>query len=206
MFRIKANDNTIVAATYGRGLWTANIATVLPLKEIKLLVVSNKENIAQLEWKGIDASARVKYVVQASNDGVKYYEITNTNLLKAVHQYNQPIMYYRVVGKEPNGGVIFSNVIQVKSSKNTKQAFEISLNSNPITTNGGFSISSSENNQIAWQIFNLNGTLLQQGRTTIPNNNSEQIRFNSTTFPKGTYLLKVSNNNNYSISKKFIKM
>ncbi len=205
MFRIKANDNTIVAATSGRGLWTANLSQVLPLRDIQLLATSNKENMVNLEWKGIDATANVKYIVQASSDGVKFYDIANTNLLKTTHQYNQPIMYYRVVGKEANGKAIFSNVIQVKSNKSIKQAFEINLNSNPIVNNGGFNITSTQNNSIAWQIFSINGSVVQQGRTSVLTNSTQQIRFNSAALSSGTYILKVSNNNNFSVSKKFVK-
>ncbi|MFY8091498.1 MAG: T9SS type A sorting domain-containing protein [Chitinophagaceae bacterium] len=205
MFRIKANDNTIVAATYGRGLWTANLSQVLPLRDIQLSATSNKENMVNLEWKGIDATVNVKYIVQASSDGVKFYDIANTNLLKTTHQYNQPIMYYRVVGKEANGKAIFSNIIQVKSNKSIKQAFEINLNSNPIVNNGGFNITSTQNSSIAWQIFSINGAVVQQGRTSVLTNSTQQIRFNSAALSSGTYVLKVSNNNNFSVSKKFVK-
>jgi hypothetical protein len=114
-------------------------------------------------------------------------------------------MYYRVVGKEANGKAIFSNIIQVKSNKSIKQAFEINLNSNPIVNNGGFNITSTQNSSIAWQIFSINGAIVQQGRTSVLTNSTQQIRFNSAALSSGTYVLKVSNNNNFSVSKKFVK-
>lgn len=205
MFKIRASDNTIAAATYGRGLWTGNILNILPLKDIALKLLSVKNNNAYLEWKGIDASTKIKYTLQASNDGVHFYEIEKSDNSKtnAVHGFNLPKMYYRVIGTEPNSAAIVSNTI-VANATGRVDAIEVSITPNPVALEGKFLISSKEKGTAYWQIINSQGKLLQNGKIEIQQNTFAQQNFSTNKMPAGGYFLKI-NFKEAIISKSFIK-
>lgn len=205
MFRIRASDNTIVAATYGRGLWTGNLLNILPLKKINLSLQSIKENNVQLQWNAEGANGRTKFTLQASNDGINFYNVSNTEsaLYNYSHKINIPVLYYRVVGTEPNVSAVVSNVVVAKTSLIT-QANWVNLVSNPVKNFGDFIVFSKQNATINWQVLGLNGKVYTSGSLNTMANATSRQNFSTSTLASGIYILKVEMGGEV-FSKKFVK-
>ncbi len=206
MFRIRASDNTIVAASYGRGLWTGNILSILPLKNINLKVISSKDNLAKLEWKSVDASSNIKYSIQASTDGINFYEFDKGDFNKSNsnHNFNLPNIYYRIIGSEPNIASIVSNTVHVKATINSIKNLSLTIFPNPILNDGKFIVSSKEKGIATWQIINSTGIIMQQGKNNIDENSFIQQNIITSKHKSGNYFLKVELNGSV-VTKQFLK-
>lgn len=205
MFRVRTSDNTIVAATYGRGLWTGNLVNILPLKKINLNLQSIKENTVQLQWNAEGANSKTKFTLQASNDGKNFFNVSNSEygLYNYQHKINIPTLYYRVVGTEPNVAPVVSNVVVAKGSL-PNQTNWVNLVSNPVTTVGDFIVFSKQNTKANWQVIGLNGRVYTNGSLTVYANNTSRQNFNTSTLSKGMYILKVDISGEV-FTKKFVK-
>jgi hypothetical protein len=205
MFRVRASDNTIVAATYGRGLWTGNLLNILPLKKINLNLQSVKDNTVQLQWNAEGANSKTKFTLQASNDGINFFNVSNTEaaLFNYQHKVNIPILYYRVVGSEPNVSTVVSNVVVAKANLSTQTNW-VNLVSNPVKNMGDFIVFSKQNAKVNWQILGLNGSIYKTGSFSINANNTIRQNFNASNLSNGMYILKLEMGGEI-FSKKFVK-
>jgi trimeric autotransporter adhesin len=205
MIKLRKNDNTIVAATHGRGMWSGNILEILPLKDITLTGTIEGENKAALSWKTIDASNKVKYHVQYSTDGINFNEIAlvpyNVNTFK--HTLSATTGYYRIMGAEPNSGPIFSNVIAVKSAKPAK-GLQVKITPNPIGSTGNIIISSSTNGNYTWQLCNVQGSILKTGNGSLQAGASINQPIDVNKLSTGMYMIRVIQGKE-KITSSFIK-
>ena len=205
MLKLRKIDNTIVAATHGRGMWSGNILDVLPLKNVSLTASLEGENKASLSWKSIDASNKVKYHVQYSMDGINFNEIGQLpyNITSFKHLLSTSIGYYRVMGAEPNGGPIFSNVVSIKSNKPAK-GLQLKVSPNPMSSTGNLTISSSFSGNYIWQLCNVQGSALKAGHGSLQAGGSINQVVDVSKLSPGMYLMRVIQGNE-KITASFIK-
>lgn len=195
MMKLRKSDNLLCAATFGRGLWTCNILDLLPLKKVTISASLTGENIANLNWNMVDASANAKFFLEYSSDGVNFSTITKTgrDVNKYQHQFNSDKGYYRVMGYEPGSSPIYSNIVSLKSGKSVK-GLQITVAPNPVTNAGKISITSTYAGEYTWQICNVQGSVLQIGRGNLSVNTPEQLKINLGTLSSGMYLVRVTQN------------
>jgi photosystem II stability/assembly factor-like uncharacterized protein len=115
-------------ATYGRGVWEAPLFVpnaVLPVRFLNISAKRNNDNIL-VSWSVANESHHTAYILQRSNDGIVFNDITRINGTgQPVAEYrftdiniNSKIVYYRV--KETEGtNNIFSNVVSIRLDEKT---------------------------------------------------------------------------------------
>ena len=205
MLKLRKTDNTIVAATHGRGLWTSNILDVLPLKNITISGSLSEGNVANINWKMTDATDQATFFLEYSEDGVKYKQILKTNKQTSSYQYkiSADIGYFRVMGYEPNSAPIYSNVVVLKPTFISKGLL-INITPNPIVSEGKFIIQSNITGVYNWRITNIQGSVLQSGKGNLTKNINEIIQPNLNSLSKGMYLMQISQSNQTK-TRSFIK-
>ncbi len=205
MLQLRKTDNTVVAATHGRGMWSGNILDILPLKKITLSGSLQSDNIAALKWQSVDATNQVKYYVQYSNDGINFSQIAQLNhtTLSYKHQLNATTGYYRIMGTEPNSSPIFSNVVFIKTNKPSK-GLQLRITPNPLINSGNFIVSSDNSGTYEWQLCNIQGSILQRGNGNIAAESSTNQPINVAKLSTGMYVLRVIQGKE-KITQTFIK-
>jgi trimeric autotransporter adhesin len=195
MLKLRKSDNTLIAATHGRGLWSTNILTLLPLKNITLKGALKGENIANLNWQMVDATSNAKFFVQYSEDGINFNTIAKTNRETSSlnHNINTERGYFRVMGYEPGKSPIYSNIVSIKTNKYIK-GLEINVAPNPMKGNGKINLTSNQQGEFNWQICNVQGSVLHIGRGTTTIGKLENINFNFSTLSSGLYLFRAHQN------------
>jgi len=196
MLKLRKSDNAIVAATYGRGMWTSNILNLLPLKKINLLGKLEGENNTQLNWEMIDATSNAKYFLEYSEDGVHFKQIakTGSTIHSFKHQLTSDIGYYRIMGVEPNSSPIYSNIIAIKSLKNNK-GLQINIAPNPMKNNGSINIKSTNAGNYNWKICNVQGNIIQAGNGVLQIGDLATIPANIGKLSAGMYVVSITQAN-----------
>jgi trimeric autotransporter adhesin len=205
MLKVRTSDNTIVAATHGRGMYTANILSVLPLRKITLQGRTENDNTASLNWGSIGATDKTKYYLEYSSDGVNFKDIGSVAypINKYKHTFTTPVGYYRIMGIEPNAAPVYSNIIVLKSAGPVKNLFA-SVNPNPLTGKGNITVSSPVSGDYSWQIMNIQGKLLKNGSGNFSSAGNANFPVEMNHYPAGMYYLLVIQGNN-RITSAFIK-
>lgn len=204
MLKLRKSDNTLVAATHGRGIWTANILSVLPLKKIDLSATIDANNFANIKWNMIDASSNAKYFLEYSTDGVHFIKSKNNLSAKSYKQLlNSDITYFRVMGVEPNTAPIFSNIVLLKSSKHYN-GLQIAINPNPVTASSRINVTSTNNGVFNWTVCNIQGSVLQAGKGSLQSNIAQNIGIAMNKLSPGMYVINVTQNNQTK-SSSFVK-
>jgi trimeric autotransporter adhesin len=205
MLKLRKSDNTLVAATHGRGMWTANILNILPLKKVTLAGVINSENFVNLNWSSIGATSATTFILQTSTDGVNFTQIQKTNNLTS--NFSTKLIannqYFRMMAFDANSNPIYSNTILLAAKKKINE-IQISIAPNPIVNNSKITISSGYSGAFTWQVCNIQGNVLQTGTGVLESNINMPILANTTYLKTGVYLLKVIQNNS-SKTARFIK-
>jgi len=129
MLIYRSSDNTIVAATHGRGLWSTTVPTLLPVKLINfeghLL-----NNLITLDWQTGSENNSKNFIVEKSIDGKNFYSIGSINAVGNITSQKDyslidnkvsDINYYRLKIVNLDGSFVYSNIILVK--KATAQQF-----------------------------------------------------------------------------------
>jgi hypothetical protein len=196
MLKVRKSDNTIIAATYGRGMWSTNIATLLPLKKINLLGKLEGENDAQLNWQMIDATSNAKYFLEYSEDGLHFIHIAKTtgSIHSFKHKLTSDIVYYRVMGVEPGMAPIYSNIITIKSTKNYK-GLQINITPNPINNHGKIFVQSTFAGAYSWKICNVQGDILQTGKGNMQVGSANNVNAFINQLSSGMYVVSITQNN-----------
>ncbi|MCX6208474.1 MAG: T9SS type A sorting domain-containing protein [Bacteroidetes bacterium] len=195
MLKLRKSDNLLCAATFGRGLWTANILDVLPLKKITISGTLSGEKTAKLNWNMIDATANAKFFLEYSADGVNFKTIAKTTreTQSYQHQLTDEKGYYRVMGYEPGSSPIYSNVVAIKSAKSVK-GLQVNVAPNPVNNNGKVFITSTVAGEYSWQICNVQGSVLHIGKGSLTIGTTEDLKFNLNKLASGMYIVRVTQN------------
>lgn len=191
MLKVRSSDKTIVAATHGRGMYTANINSVLPLRNISLNGSVLAETTSNLSWNANGATTQTRYYVQYSTDGVNFKDVTevSASTKQFRHTLSASVGYYRILGVDPGAAPIYSNIIALKSGRKGLN-FTLQVTPNPVTSNMNVVLNSPSSGDYTWQISDIQGRIRQTGKG--------QISAGNITFPvnvsglyAGTYYLTV---------------
>ncbi len=201
MLKVRASDNTIVAATHGRGMFTGNILAILPIRSVTLQGSLDASNRASLTWKTIDETSNTKYHLQYSTDGVSFTEIAQLkhDVKQFKHDLTAPTGYYRIMASEPNQAPVFSNIVAVRSAK-PGRGLHVRVLPNPVRTSANFIISSSTAGAYSWEIFNLSGQTVRSGKGSLTSGGSENIAVNTNQLPAGMYRIRTLQNGETNVT------
>jgi len=195
MLKLRKSDNTVVAATHGRGMWSGNILEILPLRNITLTGVLENDNRVNLSWKIGGSGSQVKYFVQTSIDGINYQQIAELNsIFSYKHFLNTNGAYFRILATEPNAAPVFSNVVFIKSNKTIK-GLQVKVSPNPLNSLGNLSISSSNTGNYNWQLCNVQGSILKTGNGNIQAGTTSVQPIEVSKLSPGMYIVKVLQGN-----------
>lgn len=168
MLTLRASDNTVAAATHGRGMFTANIISVLPLHNVVLRGSLENENISVLSWTAYGATNNARYHLQYSTNGINFTEVSDVayNVSGYRHPLTAPVGYYRVMAVEPNSAPVFSNVIVMKSKK-PGSILQVSVNPNPVSGRANITITSPQDGEYSWKIIDMQGRIMEAGKGSL---------------------------------------
>ncbi|MCX6208559.1 MAG: hypothetical protein NTZ59_03390 [Bacteroidetes bacterium] len=205
MLKLRKSDNTVLAATYGRGLWTGNILSILPAKKIELSGKLLSNDVANLNWQTIGSNNKIKFSIEFSSNGVDFLQIAKlaNSTTTFNHKLNIEKGFYRIVGFEPTTSPIYSNTILIKSNKN-ESSLQIVITPNPVKIDGRVMLRSSFNGLCNWVITNTKGVVLQKGKELLQANAEKNINTNITKLSTGYYII-TAEQNGVKKSTSFIK-
>ena len=192
MLKIRNTDNTIVAATHGRGLLTGNVIAILPIKMVMLEGNLQSDGRSLLKWSTVDETTQTHYHLQYSTDGITFTEIADLvyNVKQYRHDLRSKVSYYRVMATEPGQAPVFSNTVLIRTNKQIK-GLQLRVIPNPITTAGSFIISNSEGGTYTWQLMNAAGQIINSGKEKLVPGGSRHHPINTTSLPAGLYRIRV---------------
>ena len=191
MLQYRASDRTIVAATHGRGLFTAQVPVSLPMTLVRFDGSLGRGQV-NLAWSTTAEEGAKNFDVEKSTDGTRFYKIgvveakgnstTRSNYGFADKQVER-LNYYRLKMNDQNGESKYSSVVLVKG-EGGKQA--VWATNNPF--NGHLNMLVAENvKQLKLQLHNSAGALLCEKTFS---NAAGLIRWNiERTLPRGLYVL-----------------
>ncbi|CAF3758407.1 unnamed protein product [Rotaria sp. Silwood1] len=205
MLKLRKSDNTVLAATYGRGLWTGNILSILPAKKIELSGILLSNDVASLNWKTIGSNDKIKFGIEFSSDGVNFLQIAKLPSGSKTFNHKLDIEkgFYRIVGFELNTSPIYSNTVLIKSNKN-ESSLQIVIAPNPVKVNGRVILQSNANGVCNWAITNTQGVVLQKGKELLQANTEKNINKNISKLSSGYYII-AAEQNGIKKSTSFIK-
>jgi trimeric autotransporter adhesin len=206
MLKLRAYDNVIAAATHGRGIFTATLAAVLPVRNLVLNGSLNGNGKAVLNWAASDVSNEAKFILQYGTDGSRFTDITtlSSGARRYEHGFGAAIGYYRIIATEENYPEVLSNIVSVKNNKPAKGT-QLNVFPNPVQSSASFELStSSGGGKFEWQLLGNNGQVIQRGTGTLPEAGRIFQPVNAAILPTGRYTIRIGLNGK-SYTSPFIK-
>lgn len=183
--------------------WTLNInpTTPLPVDMTDFSATCLTQEQIEVSWITHNEENTKSFVVQSSSDGSFFNDTKeinaagNSNIemkysLLIPHLYNK--QFVRIKSIDLNGQFDYSNVLEV----NCSNELPITISPNPFTTM--FYLNNPSADFIQYQVIDLNGRVLQDGKTT-----SIKERINLGDAARGMYYLKTIRNNQSTTLKLF---
>ena len=206
MLKLRVYDNVIAAATHGRGIFTATLAALLPVRNLVLNGSLNGIGKAVLNWTAIDVSNETKFILQYGTDGSHFTDVTtlSSGARRYEHSFGAAIGYYRIMATEENQPEVLSNIVSVKNNKPVK-GVRLNISPNPVQSNALFELSTSDGGgKYEWQLLSNNGQVIQRGTGTLPEAGRIFQPVNAAVLPTGRYTIRVGMNGK-SYTSAFIK-
>ncbi len=192
--------STILGASGGCVIATIGI---VPVKITNFSASSTPGNTNILKWSTSLETGPVKYVIQQSENGRNYRDVTTingaqqplgNNYAYTTQNNGNATTYYRIKAIEVSGNILYSETVMVHSDK----TFGFSVYPNPTT--GEFKINlPSKFLPAVVEVINAQGKQLYSEKI------NQSIASFSTTLPKGVYAVKMTGNNNETVTQRLIK-
>lgn len=181
------------------------IATIgiVPIKLINFSAKVEQGNTCLLKWTSTQESGSVKYVIQKSDEGRNFTDVTSINgtlLPTNNYSYKDAIakngnFYYRIKAIELTGNISYSEIAMVKN----ESAMGFSIYPNPANSDVIKMNLSSKILPAYIEIINA------QGNSILVDKTSQSLYSIHKNLPKGIYIVKVTGNNNISVTERLIK-
>ncbi len=205
MIKYRSADQTLVAATHGRGLWTQSLAIVLPINNFLLRGKWKSTSTTELSWDYSNNSG-ASFEIESSGNGTYFTKAgvsqTNTNYLD---QPSSTDIYYRIKGKNIFGNISYSNVIHLQKGADNKNITGLKLFPNPVKDNMKIAFTLSGNAVIHYQVTTSIGQVCWKKEEDISATGEYIREWNMQNLKPGTYLFTIVYNNK-KIVQKFSKL
>jgi len=205
MIKYRDGDQTLVAATHGRGLWTQSLAIVLPINNFVLRGKWKSTSTVELSW-DYSNTTTASFEIESSNNGT-YFTKAGASQINTSY-LDQPAfsdVYYRIKSKNIFGNVGYSNVIHLQKGVDTKDITGVKVFPNPVRNNMKIAFASSGNGVAHYQVTSSNGQVCWKKDEDISATGEYIREWNMQALTPGTYLFTIVYNNK-KISQKFSKL
>ncbi len=191
-------DQTLLASTHGRGLWTATITdAVLPitLSEFKGY---EKNNAAILNWQTSQEVNSTGFDIQKSLDGVTFETIgfvksAGTSVKKINYDFTDPslsahVQYYRLKQLDNNGHFTYSKIVTITTTPNK---LTIIKRTNPFSSTLQIGFNKNVTDNCTVELLDLSGRLVFTTRKA--NNAASELTIDiPSTLTNGIYIAKIT--------------
>ena len=205
MLKYRASDQTLVAATHGRGLWTESFAAVLPVTNFVLKGKWKNDATVELSWDYSNATS-ASFEIESSFNGT-YFSKTGAEQFSTTY-LDQPSIadiYYRVKGKNIFGNVSYSNVIHLQKNVVARDVDGLKIYSNPVKDNLKVSFTATAPGLVHFQVTASSGQVCWKRDEDISSTGQYVREWNIQSLKPGTYLFTIVTNNK-KITQKFAKL
>jgi len=184
-------SNSISSFSY---LTFGSVTYVVPMTLLNFNAY-RKDNYTQVNWTTVNEYGVDKYIVERSDNGTDFYTVAqlpaHNNASGAQYSsrdYNpiQNIAYYRLRSRDLDGKETFSRIVTLTAT-GSKQ---LTLLANPVRDNITLVSTALLNGTFNYNITDMNGRPVQQGKFKLQNVSSYRLELNSIT--PGTYVLEVN--------------
>lgn len=171
MLAYRSSDMTVVAATHGRGMWSANlndaVTIALPINDF-VLNGNNSSNEVNLSWTFRTARSLINFEIERSENGVDFTTIGSVSggAAKTSYQFederSNEWAYYRIKSVDQYGLTQYSNIISIAPGK--ANSFAISnVYPNPAVDQVNLAIQGASDEKVQLQLFSVSGQLVRNG-------------------------------------------
>lgn len=213
MLQYRSSDQTLVAATHGRGLYTSSIASLLPITWTSF-TGETKKSYNHLKWTTASEFNNDYFEVQRSENALDFYGIgkikgSGTTYQAKEYEFddnsikNNIYYYYRIKQVDYDGKYDFSKVISLQN-KFTNGWFNVFPNPAKETLNIDFN--NDVTGEINITIYDITGKMVYSKQTiAIQQKNLTLENESISLLPTGTYYLRLDINGEV-YSSRFIKI
>lgn len=202
---VPCNTPLIYASSTAGATSGCVIATIgiVPIKLFNFSAKVEQGNICTLKWTTSQETNAVKYSIQKSDDGRNFTDIASlkgTLLTTNSYSYKDAIakngtFYYRIKAIELSGSITYSEIAQIKN----ESAIGFSIYPNPASSDEIKMNLSSKILPATIEIINA------QGNSILVDKTSQSLYSIRKNLPRGVYVVKVTGNNNISVTERLIK-
>lgn len=210
MLQYRASDQTIAAATHGRGLWTNNVEYVLPFNGPKLTAVWADKTTSELKWHLENPRTNVIYEIELASDNINFQKVGEIRYngqsdYVFTHQPSlSKTLYYRIREKDKDGASRLSNVATLNVNQNDFSLQIANIFPNPVKDNCYIDVESPKSGDLLIEIYTLSGQKVQQHNFTIPQIGKHRFSIDMTNLSAGGYYL-VARSGNALHTQKILK-
>ncbi|HEY8687674.1 MAG TPA: T9SS type A sorting domain-containing protein [Chitinophagaceae bacterium] len=205
MIKYRSYDQTLIAATHGRGLWTQSSAVVLPINNFVLKGKWKTNSTVELSWDYSNTNS-ASFEIESSGNGT-YFTKAGASQISTTY-LDQPAsvdIYYRIKSKNIFGNIGYSNVIHLQKGVDTKDITRVKIFPNPVRNNMKLAFASSGSGVAHYQVTSSNGQVCWKKDEDISANGEYIREWDMQALRPGTYLFTIVYNNK-KISQKFSKL
>ncbi|HEY0356614.1 MAG TPA: T9SS type A sorting domain-containing protein, partial [Flavisolibacter sp.] len=192
MLDYRTSDQTVVAATHGRGLFTTVISSTLPVTLLDFKGKLDQQSIL-LDWTTSAEINSKDFTVEKSANGNEYYKIgvvlaAGNSTSDRTYQFRDPQVYpvnhYRLRMRDLDGTEQISKVVVIRSSSSRQNVWTVN---NPFHNYIDLRFGK-EAKQVELQLLNTGGSIISKKNFS---NISNQVRWNVPgNLSAGTYILR----------------
>lgn len=210
MLQYRASDQLVVAATHGRGIWSQNAFSILPLNNFMLRGKWNNAVTTELAWDFEESNTGGSFSVEYSFDGQNFSAGGSVSTIAGKrnyvfnHQPGQNVVFYRIKHTSSTGKVLYSNVAKVSQS-NTGGGLQISsLYPNPVQSDLKIAFTNSEKGKVTYSITNMAGQEVWRKEEVLQYTGSNSRSWSQLGLRAGNYIFTITSGNQ-RVSQKFIQ-
>jgi hypothetical protein len=207
MLQYRSSDQTVLAATHGRGLWSAIIPIIVPvtLLEFQGQLANNKIN---LEWSTASEQNSKYFEIQKSPDGMNFYAIgkvtaAGNSSSQQTYQFADTKVsewnYYRLKTVDADGHFVVSKIILIR---NTDARQNLWIVNNPFETLIKFRLAKQPKQKIKIELLDAAGNTIFYKE--FDNNNEITIDLSGNQLSRGIYFLNAEVDGN-RYTRKLVK-
>ncbi len=210
MLQYRSSDKLIVAATHGRGLWSQNLFSILPVNNFILRGRWNNGG-TELNWNFEDSKSGDAFTVESSVDGIHFSAagIVNASVGKTNYTLTDlpaaSTVFYRVKLVSNTGKILFSNVIKLSKSGSDAGYFITQLFPNPVQTELKVAFSNAAKGPTRFSIVDMSGREIWNREEELKYIGANIRSWNLTGLRAGIYIFSISNEKQ-KVAQAFIKL
>lgn len=209
MLQMRASDKMLLASTFGRGLWTQNTFSVLPVNNFNLRGKWSSNNAAELNWSFEETTLGGSFTLEISFDGKNFSAAgniamdsrTNYNFL---HQPGRPNVFYRIKHTSNTGQILYSNIVKLFRGNNDALLQLTQLYPNPVQSDLKAAFTVSGAGKTTYTVSNMSGQTVWRKDEELLFTGNYIRNWNMANLASGNYIFTISNGKEKA-TQKFIK-